>query len=212
MSPNVKDQLASSLGKKDESPNIALAVKIVKSNDIRVVKELVELLHDKRTAVRSDVIKVIYEIAERKVELILPYIRAILALLEHKDNRMKWGAMSALSAISLEKPELLANHLPEILDAIESGTVITRDHGMIILCQTARLKKHHDDSMELLLEQLEKSPVNQVPAYAEKIYEVISPGYIKKYAAVLKKRTDVSDFPSKQKRIEKLLKKLDGIH
>src|SRR5688500_980130 len=100
MAINVKDHLATSLGKNDEAPNIALATKIVKSSDDHAVKELIALLDDKKTAVRSDVIKVLYEIAERKVELILPYTKNILALLDHKDNRMKWGAMSALSAIS----------------------------------------------------------------------------------------------------------------
>src|SRR5688572_8171696 len=116
MAMNVKDQLATSLGKNDEAPNIALATKIVKSDDKSAVKELIGLLDDKKTAVRSDVIKVIYEIAERKVEMILPYTSHILALLDHKDNRMRWGAMTTLSAISREKTELIAKHLPSILN------------------------------------------------------------------------------------------------
>ncbi|HUR31559.1 MAG TPA: hypothetical protein VMZ69_09000 [Saprospiraceae bacterium] len=209
---NVKDQLATSLGKNDEAPNIALATKIVKSDDKLAVKELVSLLNDKKTAVRSDVIKVLYEIAGHKVEMVLPYTTNILALLDHKDNRMKWGAMTTLSAISKEKPELIAKHLPAILEAMDTGTVITRDHGIIILCQTAKLKKHHNDSIELLLEQLERSPVNQVPSYAEQIFEVLSSAYIKRFESILKSRTDVADFSSKQKRIEKLLKKTVSFH
>jgi hypothetical protein len=209
---NVKDQLATSLGKNDEAPNIALATKIVKSGDIAAVKDLISLLDDKKTAVRSDVIKVVYEIAERHVEMILPYTSTILNLLNHKDNRMIWGAMSALSAISMEKPELMAKYLPAILEAMDSGSVITRDHGIVILCQVSRLKKYHNDCMELLLEQLEKSPVNQIASYAEKIFEVLSPGYVKRFASILKSRKDVSDFPSKQKRIEKLLKKTVSLH
>lgn len=212
MAINVKEQLATSLGKNDEAPNIALATKIVKSSDNNAVKELIALLDDKRTAVRSDVIKVLYEIAERNVELILPYTKNILALLDHKDNRMRWGAMSALSAISMKKPEIIAKQLPVILEAMDSGTVITRDHGMAILCQAARLKKYHNDSMELLLEQLEKAPVNQFASYAEKIFGVISPGHVKRFITILKSRKDVSEFPAKYKRIEKLLKKTTMLH
>ena len=212
MAINIKDQLATSLGKNDEAPNIALATKIVKSSDDVAVKELIILLDDKKTAVRSDVIKVLYEIAERKVDLILPYAKNILALLDHKDNRMRWGAMSALSAISFAKPELIAKHLPQILEAMDSGTVITRDHGIVILCEASKLKKYHHDVMELLLEQLEKSPVNQVPSYAEKIFEIISPAYIKRFETILKGRKDVSEYPAKQKRIEKLLKKAAALH
>ncbi len=204
----VLDYLAYTLGRNDEEPNIALAEMIVTSSDKLAVKELIYLLHHKTSAVRSDVIKVIYEIAEKKVELILPYTGEILALLNHKDNRMKWGAMSALSAMSKVDPDLIAGHLPSILDAMDKGSVITRDHGIIILCEAAFLKAHHDNCMELLLEQIEKAPVNQVPMYAEKMAEVISPPYVKRLDKILRSRKDVLEIPSKKKRIEKLLKSI----
>jgi HEAT repeat protein len=207
---NIADQLANAIGRSDEAPNIALAEKIAKAGDKKAVKELIDLLDHKKSAVRNDVIKVIYEIAERKVDLVIPYTDAILQLLDHKDNRMIWGAMTALTAISSKKPEKMADHLPEILDAMDNGSVITRDHGIMILCAVAEIKKHHEDCMELLLEQLEKAPVNQVPMYAEKIAAVISKSFEKKFEKILLSRKDVLAMPAKQKRIEKLIKKLNS--
>ncbi len=207
MPSSVEDQLANALGRNDEAPNIALAEKIAKASDKNAVKALIALL-DKKTAIRHDAIKVLYEVGDRKPDLIIPYAREFLALFHHKDNWMKWGAMSALYTISKSKPELMVNHLPVILDAMDSGSVITRDYGIYILCNISSIKKHHKDCIELLLEQVEKAPVNQMPMYAEKVAEVISPPFIKRLEKVIRSRKDVLEILSKQKRIEKLLKSL----
>jgi hypothetical protein len=208
MPKSTLEQLASSLGRKDQEPNIALAEKISKASDKKAVAELIELMNHRSSAIRHDAIKVLYEIGERTPTMIIPYSVKFLKLFDQKDNWMKWGAMSALSAISNPKPDLVANHLTSILDAMDSGSVITRDHGIYILCNVAKLKKYHADCMELLLEQIQKAPVNQVPMYAEKTAEVISLPYIKKLEKILRSRPDVMEIPSKEKRIEKLLKNL----
>ncbi len=210
MPSHIQDQLASSLGKSDEGPNIALAEKIVKKTDVIGMKDLIGLLMHKSGTVRNDVIKVIYEIAERNVDLVLPYTDTVLLLLDHQDNRMKWGAMSALSAISKTKPDLMAQHLLNILKAMDTGSVITRDHGIYILCNISGLPSYHDDCLELLLEQLEKAPVNQTPMYAEQIANIISEPYKKRFIKIISSRKDVLEIPSKQKRLEKLLKKLQA--
>lgn len=208
MALNPESELASVMGRGDEGPNIQLAEKICKTKDGPAVKLLMSLLGHKKTAVRNDVIKVLYEIGTRKPDMIIPYAKDFLALLHHKDNRMIWGAMNALSAISEFKPELLAKDLPSILDAMDSGSVITRDHGIYILCNVSRIKKHHEDCMELLLEQIEKAPVNQVPMYAEKTAEVISKPFISRFKKVLQARKDVYSIESKKKRLEKLIRNL----
>ena len=204
----VVEQLAYSLGRKDEGPNIDLAEKISKSSDKIAVKELISLLQSTKVAIRHDAIKVLYEIGDRKPVLISPYVNVFLALFDQPDNWMKWGAMSALYTISNFKPELLADYLPQIIDAMDEGSVITRDHGIYILCNLSKRKRHHEDCMELLLEQIAKAPINQIPMYAEKMTEVISAPYVKKLEKVIESRTDVLEFPAKQKRIEKLMKKI----
>lgn len=207
----VVEQLAYSLGRKDEGPNIDLAEKISEAFDKVAVKELISLLQSTKAALRHDAIKVLYEIGDRQPALISPYINVFLALFDQPDNWMKWGAMSALYTISNFKPELLADHLPQIVHAMDEGSVITRDHGIYILCNLSKMKKHHEDCMELLLEQIAKAPANQIPMYAEKMAEVISDPYVKKLEKVINSRTDVLEFPAKQKRIEKLLKRIEGL-
>ncbi len=211
MSGSILDQLANALGRRDHAPNIALAEKISKASDKKAIEELIGLINHKSTPIRHDAIKVLYEIGERKPELIMGYLDEFLKLLDHKDNWMKWGTMSALYVISKVKPEFIARHLTTILDAMDKGSVITRDHGIYILCYLASMKKYHDDCMELLLEQLQKAPVNQVPMYAEKTAEVISPPYIRRMEKILRSRHDVMEIPSKEKRIERLLKSLYSI-
>ena len=208
MATSIADQLASSLGRSDEQPNIDLAVKVVKSGSKEQVKELVDLLSDSKTAIRHDAIKVLYEIGERNGELISPYLKNFIEGLSHKDNRMKWGAMSALHAISNLKPELLGPHIVTVVNAMDEGSVITRDRGVYILCKLASVKKYHDDCMELLLDQIEHAPVNQVPMYAEKTAEVVSASYKPKLVQTIRKRKDVYEVPSKAKRLDKLVRVL----
>lgn len=205
MAKSIVDQLAHSLGRRDEQPNIDLAMKIARSGDVASVKELIGLMSQKKTAWAHDAIKVLYETGERKPDLITAYLQDFVKALQHKDNRMKWGAMCALSAISKASPGLLAKHLVTIVEAMDTGSVITRDHGIYILADLARVKKYHKDAVELLLEQMEKAPVNQFPMYAEKTAEVISKPFIPKLISILRKRTDVMEIPSKAKRIEKVM-------
>lgn len=208
MNISVIDQLAHALGRRDEQPNIALAESIAHSEDKIAINTLVELLKHEKAPIRYDAIKVLYEVGERKPELILAYYATFLQALKDKDNPVKWGAMTALSVISKEKPALLTKYLTDILEAMDHGSVITRDHGIYILTDIARLKGHHDDCMLLLLEQLEKAPVNQLPMYAEKTASVISKPYIERLRKILLSREDVLEIFSKKKRIEKLLKTL----
>lgn len=203
--------LACSMGRNDEGPNIALAKRMAADNLADAVTEMVGLLQHKTSGVRSDAIKVLYETGERNPGLIAPHGKAFLDLLQHKDNRLRWGAMAALAAISEVRTEWMAKHLVEILTAMEQGTVITRDKGISVLVQVARLKHYHADMIELLLHQIEIAPVNQVNQYGEKTAAVITPSYVPKLIKVLESRHDVMEIPSKRNRVEKLVKALRAL-
>ncbi len=209
MKKPVVEQLAHSLGRNDEQPNVALAIRIAGSGDATAVAALVQLLTGANTALAHDAIKVLYETGERHPGLIVPYTATFIQLLHHPNNRMKWGAMSALAAISHLEPGPLGKHIVLIVEAMDSGTVITRDHGMRILANLARVKKYHTDCMDLLLEQLERAPVNQFPMYAELTLPVISQPFKDRFAKIIRSRKDVAGIPSKKKRIDKVLKQLN---
>lgn len=208
MPQSIIDQLASSHGRNDEAVNIMLAENIAKKKDATAVEELIGLTQHTKAPIRSDVIKVLYEIAEREPALLKPHFKAILTLLSHKDNRMKWGAMTTLSALSSFDAGLFTKHITAIVDAMDHGSVITRDHGIVILANVARRPSQSDNCLALLFEQLEKAPVNQFPMYAEKTAEVITPSHLQTLIEIIESRQDVMDVPSKKKRLQQLLKKL----
>src|SRR5262245_32430609 len=101
---SVLQKLASALGRRDETPNQELAKSIAASKDAGAVAELVEHLADKNKDIQSDCIKVLYETGERNPALIAPHIEVFAKLLDSKNNRLAWGAMTALDAIADADP------------------------------------------------------------------------------------------------------------
>ena len=181
-------KLASSLNRKDEVPNQELAQQIIKSNDKKAIKELVENLSNKDSKIQSDCIKVLYEIGEHKATLIAGYDKEFLALLENKNNRLVWGAMTALDCITSINPKGIYNNLTKIL--------------------TAAGKNFTNNSLTLLLDQLKTCATNQLPMYAENAITVITDKYKKDFIKVLTSRLGDIEKESKQKRVRKVIKKL----
>lgn len=204
---NVIDKLASTLGQKDEGPNIAVAEAIVKKKNHKAIKALVELLAHKDKNIQSDSIKVLYEIGERKPELISEYDKVFLSLLDQKNNRLVWGAMSVLDSISAIEPKAIYKHLVQILDVASKGSVITRDHAVNILINLTRVKKYAEDTQTLLFAEILSCPVNQLPMYAERAAPIITKKMSGRFKEVLQMRLDDGMPESKRKRIEKVLKK-----
>jgi len=204
----VVEQLASSLDRRDEEPNIALARAIVAKKDKAAVKELVELLDHKSKDIQNDAIKVLYEIGALDPKLIAPYAPTFMKLLEHKNNRLQWGAMTAISTIVSEDPGTLYNSLPMIVEVANKGSVITRDYAVNILLQFCGMKQYTKDAFPLFLEQLAGSPPNQVPMYAENAMPYIQEGQKAQFIKVLESRLGDIEKDSKKKRVEKVLKKL----
>jgi hypothetical protein len=130
---NIVEQLASSLGRRDELPNEEMAKKIAENNDEGRVQELIENLQHKSAAIQNDCIKVLYEAGERKPALIAGYTPTFLDLLSHKNNRLQWGAMTALYAIVKEYPKIIHENMAMIVAAADSGSVITKDNVVKIL-------------------------------------------------------------------------------
>ena len=202
------DKLASSLGRRDEVPNQELAKEVAERNDKKAVAELIALLDNKNKGIQNDSIKVLYEIGEQNPMLIAGYHDTFIKLLGSKNNRMQWGAMTALRAIAAEKPDELFKALPLLLDVAEKGTVITKDSLMAIMVKLGTVKKYNDDVFALYNEQLQQSLPNQFPMYAENAFPIINE---KNKAAFIKTLTDKlpeTNTDAKRKRVEKVIKKL----
>lgn len=208
---NVIEHLSSSLGHKDEMPNIELAKLIVKENNKAAIKELIGGLSHVAKPIQSDCIKVLYEIGTLNPLLISPYIKNLLALLTNKNNRLQWGGMAALHSITYIKHEIVFEHLPDILSAAEKGSVITRDYAVNILITLANRPSCDEQVFPILMEQLMKAPTNQLPMYAERVSSIITDKNKNIFSDILQIRLRDVQKESKRKRIEKIIRKLDRL-
>jgi HEAT repeat protein len=207
----VIEKLASSLNRRDEVPNQELAKEIADKKDTEAIEELVDHLHSKNNAVNSDCIKVLYEIGAIDPTLIAHHANTFIQLLDDKNNRMQWGAMTALSSIVLSNPKPIYAALPKIIAAADNGTVITKDHAINILVRLCELKPFADKAFNQLLIQIGNSPSNQVPMYAEKALPIIQRKNSAAFLQTVTRRMKDLKKASQKKRVEKLVQKLNKL-
>jgi len=205
---SILNKLATALNRRDEVPNQELARQLAAKSDQQAVKELVDNLSNKSRDIQNDCIKVIYEIGELKPALIAPYAKNFLGLLNSKNNRLQWGAMAALDKMTAEDPKLIYTSLPQIMDACNAGSVITRDNGVNILIRLCAIKAYAANASGLLMEQLMNCPVNQVPMYAERAMPIINEKNKKTFIQTLSSRLKDIEKETGKKRVEKIIKKL----
>ena len=205
----VINKLATSLNRRDELPNQELAKQIANDNDKNAVKELFENLNNKNKAIKSDCIKVIYEIAALKPKLIANYANELVGLLNNKNNRLQWGAMTALDAITDENPKTIYSALPKIIAVADQGSVITNDHCVGILIKLCAKKEYAEAAFSLLNERLKRSPTNQLPMYAEKSLPIITDKNKTKFIHTLTSRLGEIEKDTKRLRVEKVIKKVN---
>lgn len=207
---SIKDRLASSQNRRDEEPNIELALDIIATKDESAVAELIKLL-DGNKAIQNDSIKVLYEVGVLEPQLIAPHWKVFIEALETKNNRLQWGAMTALNQIVRLNPNDVYNHLDVIMSAVDRGSVITRDQAVNVLIYLVTQESYGEEAYELLREQLLSCPTNQFPMYAERALKVIDSDNKASFMQTLESRLPDVEKESKKKRIIKVLNKVSKI-
>jgi hypothetical protein len=205
---SVLSKLATALNRKDEIPNVALAEEIVRKNDGSAVSELVANLSNRDKNIQSDCIKVLYEIGERDPKLIAKHWSAFGELLGSANNRLVWGAMTALDQIALEAPQHVFGLLTEIRTAAETGSIITRDHAVGILIKLGTLKQYASACFPLLIDQLKNCPNNQLPMYAEMSLAVATDKNKSALHRTIAQRMDRLEKETQKNRVQKVLNRL----
>lgn len=202
----VLSKLANALGRNDERPNIALAEALAASPDKAAIAELVGALSTGPQAVRSDAIKALYELGERRPELLDGHAGAFFDTLSSRNNRMVWGGLSALAAIATRQAAILAPRLGEILAAADRSSVIAKDKTMSILAQLAAAG--HPEALPILLGRLETAAPNQFAMYAEFAAPVVDAAHRARFVAILEARLSGIPQPARRARIGKVLRRL----
>lgn len=210
--PAIVEELAASLGRRDEGPNIALAERVARSLDVDAVSALIQVLREGNTALKADAMKVLYEAGERAPELLVPYLNVFIDLLGGRNNRLVWGSMCAIDAIAGVAPGSVYAKLSPIMAAVDQGSVITRDNGVRILVKLGGERRFGKRVRPLLLEILRTCPVDQLPMYAELAATLAQGRYAGMMVEVLEKRVVTVSRPAKRSRIIKVLKYLAAFH
>lgn len=203
------EKLACSLGRNDEEPNIELAVYICKCSDKKAIAEIVDGLNSNDKAIANDSIKVLYEIGERKPELIADYVDSFISHLLSKNNRLAWGSMTALATIADLKPEDIFKNIKILQKAYETGSVITIDNSMTVFSKLCKADPIYEKELfPLLINHLSSCRPKEVPQHAERISICINKNNANMFVKILKER-EAHLTISQVKRIEKLIKQLE---
>jgi len=200
--------LACRLGRNDETPNIELAEKLCDSADKTGIGEIADGLKSKEQAVANDCIKVLYEIGQRKPELIADFADNFITTLSSKNNRIVWGSMMALAYITPIKSEVVFRRLPEIIAAYKKGSVITIDNSISVFAQLCKANDNYQTAVfPILLDHLANCRAKEIPQHSERIAVCIGTGNKEAFIKALEARTnELSE--SQNSRITKLKKKL----
>ncbi len=191
-------RLAHFQNRRDEEPNLILAKELGAARDTAGIRELAENLWNENAEVQSDCIKVLYEIGAIEPGLIAGYAGDFVKLLGSKNNRLVWGGMTALAAtlapdaiagVSEVSAAELFKSWQIIRDAVETGSVITADQGILALARLAASEAARRKAIfPYLLQHLATCRPKDVPQRAEKIAAAADAGNRAAFVAALEKR------------------------
>lgn len=202
---SILNRLASALEQSDEVPNQLLAKAIADANDKAAVQELVDNLANKNKDIQGDCIKVLYEIGAIKPVLIADYAETFVGLLNSRNNRLVWGGMTALGAVTAVETQAISKHVDAIIQATDKGSVITQDWGIRVLATlSAKDQAAAKKILPFLTQFLQNCPAKDVPRHVESIFPAVNTTNKKPILEVLEKR--LSDLkPPQAKRVAKLI-------
>ena len=205
------EKLACKLGRNDEAPNIELAEELCRNNDTTGIKEVVDGYTGADRAVANDCIKVLYEIGERKPELITDYVDVFISHLRSKNNRLAWGSMTALAKIAELTPEPIFEKLSLIVATYKDGSVITVDNSISVFAGLCKADDSYaKEVLPILINHLQKCKPKEVPQHAERASVCFNIGNAGAFSEVLEIRLPHLAAAG-QTRVRKLLKKLYDI-
>ena len=208
---SVLQKIAFFQDRRDEVPNQEVAHTLAQTRNAADIREIAENLWNREPNIQSDCLKVIYELGYLAPDLIAEYVEEFIKLLKHRNNRMVWGGMIALSTIASLRAEEIFPHLELVKKTMEAGSIITNDAGIKTLTAiAARKDEYRLQILPYLLERLAKSRPVDAPRYAENILIAISTDDKAEFINILKKWI-TSASGSRLARLRKVLKQAEEI-
>ena len=200
------EQLACKQGRRDEACNIELAEKLCSNTDKEGIFEIVNGYKAQDAAVASDCIKVLYEVARRKPELVVVYTADFINGLSSKNNRLVWGSMTALAHSAFMAAPTIYQRLDEVIAAYRQGSVITIDNSISVfaaLCQAD--PSYTQKILPVLLNHFEHCRAKEIPQHAERLANSLTTTAKKEILKIIESRYSELSV-SQSNRLKKILK------
>jgi hypothetical protein len=137
---SILQQLSSQTGNRCEQPNRDVARQCIEN--AKLLEEIEAGFKSKDVKLIGDCAEVMTFVAETNPELISKYFNELHPLIKHKNGRIKWEAMHAISHIAHLVPDHIFSILVELDDILhkEQG-VIVRDYATQTICNYAQTGK-----------------------------------------------------------------------
>jgi len=202
------EKIAFSQNRRDEVPNQELASALASNEDRAGIKEIAENLTNKNSNIRSDCLKVLYEIGYLQPDLIADYVPEFLILLSSKENRMVWGAMIALACIADLKPDEIFMQIDLVILTTRKGTVITQVWGIRTLSRVAASNPQYKSRiMPFLLEELQICLPRDILTHLQSMLPAINSSEKSEIMEIADSRFSEMT-PAQQTRLKKILKQI----
>ena len=205
------EKIAFFQNRRDEIPNQLLAKELAGTKNKAGIQEIVENLENRNMNVRSDCLKVLYEIGYLDPGLIADYTDDFLKLLKNKNNRMVWGAMIGLATIADRHPKEIWAQIDDIIRITESGTVITLVWGIRVLAKVAAAGEPYQEKIfPFLLKQIRTCIPRDMPTHTESILCAVDRKNKVGLLSILEsRRTELT--PAQLTRFKRVLKQVERI-
>ncbi len=186
---SVLERIAHFQNRRDEVPNQELARDLAARKDMAGIREIAENLWNKNKNIQADCIKVLYEVGYLEPALVANYVEDFIKLLKSRNNRLVWGGMTALAAVAELKADVIYARLAEIQKAMDEGSVITMDNGILALARAASKGEQYNKAIfPFLLAHLKTSRPKDVAQHAEKTLAAVNATNKTDFVSALEKR------------------------
>ena len=172
-------------------------------------QHLFDALYQKAFTPKIQALKALKVIAEKEPETILPHLPELFRELQQGPEKLKWGAMMLIDMCAHLDKETIFNHLGLLATIADGPSVIARDAYVRMLALLAQDAQYTETATPLLLDEVLKSPVNQLPSYAETATKHIpADSYAQLIDIIILRLPDVAEYPPKEKKLQRYLKLL----
>ena len=206
MAKSVLPELAHLRGIASEVPNTELAAKLIRRRNRAGIREIATNIWHKDRRIQANCLKVLSEIGIREPQLVAFCVDDIVTMLSSRNNRLVWGAMQVISSVAPIAPRAVFAGRARIMKALDRGSVITIDHGILSLSVVA--SKSPAFSRELfsyLVQDLLTCRSQDVPRHATYIFNAVNAKTRAAYLEALARR--LTDMPEpRATRIRRLMR------